>query len=67
MDGGDILTIQQMADYMHCHSSTLYRMIKRKELPCFKIGSDWRFDRRDIDRWLAQRKKADSGWEFPNG
>jgi excisionase family DNA binding protein len=34
----------------------IYRLLKRGELPGFKIGSDWRFNAEEIDRWLAERK-----------
>ncbi|HVA82344.1 MAG TPA: helix-turn-helix domain-containing protein [Candidatus Binataceae bacterium] len=46
-----VMTLKQLARYLGCHPSTLYRMMKRKELPAFKVGSDWRFNREEIDRW----------------
>ena len=29
--------------------------LKRNELPAFMVGSDWRFDAEEIDRWRAKR------------
>jgi excisionase family DNA binding protein len=49
----EVMTLQEVCDYLRCHPSTVYRMLKRKELPCFKIGSDHRFLRSEIDQWIA--------------
>jgi excisionase family DNA binding protein len=38
---------------LRVHPSTIYRLLKRKQLPAFKVGRDWRFNRQSIDRWRA--------------
>jgi excisionase family DNA binding protein len=53
-----VLTVRELADYLHVHQSTIYRMLKRSQLPAFRIGSDWRFNVENIDRW---RLSADLG------
>jgi excisionase family DNA binding protein len=52
-----VLTVKEVADYLHVHQSTIYRMLKRAQLPAFRVGSDWRFNVETIDRW---RLNADS-------
>ena len=52
-----VLTVKEVADYLHVHQSTIYRMLKRAQLPAFRVGSDWRFNVETIDRW---RLSADS-------
>jgi excisionase family DNA binding protein len=52
-----VLTVKEVADYLHVHQSTIYRMLKRSQLPAFRVGSDWRFNVETIDRW---RLSADS-------
>lgn len=49
-----VMTVQDVADYLHCHSVTIYRLVKRGGLPGFKLGSDWRFHRSEIDKWIAK-------------
>jgi excisionase family DNA binding protein len=45
--------LTEVADYLRVHPSTIYRLLKRKELPAFKVGSDWRFNRAAIDQWRS--------------
>jgi excisionase family DNA binding protein len=47
------LTLENVAAYLRVHPSTIYRLLKKKQLPAFKLGRDWRFDRESIDRWRA--------------
>jgi excisionase family DNA binding protein len=48
----NVLTLEETAAYLRVHSSTIYRMLKRQQLPAFKVGSDWRFNVESLDRWL---------------
>jgi excisionase family DNA binding protein len=48
---GPILTIVEVAAYLRVHPSTIYRLLKRKELPAFRVGKDWRFNLEVIDEW----------------
>jgi excisionase family DNA binding protein len=43
-----------LARYLRCHPSTIYRLLKGKEIPAFKIGSDWRFQKSTIENWLRK-------------
>jgi len=47
-----ILTVPMLAEYLLCHPSTIYRLLKNKRIPGFRVGSDWRFRRSAIDQWL---------------
>jgi excisionase family DNA binding protein len=37
------------------HQSTIYRLARQKELPAFRVGSDWRFNIESIDKWRFGR------------
>ncbi len=52
-----VFTVGELADYLRVDPSTIYRLLKRKELPAFKVGRDWRFVMEEIDRWRAEREK----------
>ena len=50
-----ILTVPEVADLLRVHPSTIYRLLREKKIPAFKVGSDWRFNLSAIDKWrLAQ-------------
>jgi excisionase family DNA binding protein len=51
-----MLTVNELADYLRISRSMIYRLLKRGEIPGFKIGSDWRFNLDEIDQWLAKRR-----------
>jgi excisionase family DNA binding protein len=50
-----VLTVGELSGYLRVHRSTIYRLLKRGELPGFKIGSDWRFNVEAIDEWRLQQ------------
>ena len=53
-----VMTVQDVSAYLRVHPSTVYRLLKRNELPAFRVGSDWRFNVEAIDRW---RSKMEAG------
>jgi excisionase family DNA binding protein len=51
-----MLTVTEVADYLKISRSMIYRLLKRGEIPGFRIGSDWRFNVEEINRWRAERE-----------
>lgn len=49
-----VMTVHEVSNYLQIHPSTLYRMIRRSQIPAFRIGSDWRFNVEAIDTWRRQ-------------
>ena len=39
-----VMTLGEVSRYFPVHRSTVYRLLKRQEIPAFRIGSDWRFN-----------------------
>jgi len=52
-----LLTVKELADYLRVNQTTIYRLLRRSEIPAFKVGGDWRFNLESIDEW---RLNADS-------
>jgi excisionase family DNA binding protein len=52
-----VLTVKDLCNYLKVHPSTIYRLLRNGDLPAFKVGSDWRFNVEDIERWRAEREK----------
>jgi len=51
-----VLTLGEVAEYLHVHPSTVYRLLKDHTIPAFKVGSDWRFSQESIARWIKERE-----------
>ena len=54
-----LLTVKELADYLQVNQTTIYRLVRRSEVPAFKVGGDWRFNLESIDAW---RLSADAQW-----
>ena len=48
-----VLTVREVSRYLRLHPSTIYRMLKKNQLPALRVGSEWRFTVEAIDQWLA--------------
>ncbi len=51
-----VLTLEDVAQFLHVHPSTVYRLLKNRSIPAFKVGSDWRFNQDSIERWIKERE-----------
>jgi excisionase family DNA binding protein len=56
-DIAPLLTVKDLCNYLKVNQSTVYRLLKTGQLPAFRIGSDWRFEVEEIDRWRVEREK----------
>jgi len=50
----NLLTTDQVAEYLRVDKFTIYRLVGRKKIPAFRVGSQWRFDKKIIDAWLLK-------------
>ncbi|MCX5707683.1 MAG: helix-turn-helix domain-containing protein [Candidatus Omnitrophica bacterium] len=51
----EILTTKQVAEYLHIHPLTVHRYAREGKIPAFKIGTDWRFHKKYIEKWIKQK------------
>ena len=50
-----IMTVREVAEFLRVHPSMLYKLIRKRELPAFKVGGDYRFSRDSIEKWIADK------------
>lgn len=48
----DVLTTQQLAEFLQVSDQTIKRAIKTGKLKAFKVGKDWRFEKEEVMKWL---------------
>jgi excisionase family DNA binding protein len=58
IESGDLLTPEQVADYLNVNKFTVYRLVTSKKIPAFKVGNQWRFKQQTIDAWLMERSNV---------
>jgi len=49
-----LLSTDQLANYLKIDKFTVYRLVRQKKIPAFKVGNQWRFKKSMIDAWLRQ-------------
>ena len=52
----NLMTVDELADYLRFQKSMIYNYIKSGYLPVYRIAGQWRFRRSDIEEWLEQQK-----------
>lgn len=50
----DIMTIPEVADWLHVADVTVYRWVEHKQIPFLKAGGTIRFIRSDLLAWMRE-------------
>lgn len=58
MTSKEILDVDQVAQMLHLHAMTVYRLVNLGKLPGFKVGGRWRFHREALDHWMVDREQV---------
>lgn len=53
---GRIFNTIELAKYLEVEVSNITDWASSGKIPAFKEGSEWRFDRRSVDEWIAKEK-----------
>jgi excisionase family DNA binding protein len=48
-----LMTLQETAEYLRVTRSTIHRLLKRNQIPAFRIGRHWRFNVEAIHDWCS--------------
>jgi excisionase family DNA binding protein len=53
-----VMTVHDVSAYLRVDPRTIYKLLRRRQIPAFHMGSDWRFDIEMIDTWRLAQEKA---------
>jgi excisionase family DNA binding protein len=56
-----VLTLEEVAQFLRVHPSTVYRLLRKRTIPAFKVGSDWRFNQESVERWVKKLEITEGG------
>ena len=48
----ELMTIEEVAEYLRVKKRTIYDWLKKGKIPAIKTVGQWRFKREKIDAWL---------------
>ena len=55
-----LMDIDELASYLKLQKQTIYNWLHLRKISGIKVGGVWRFDKRDVDKWLrSQFRKAE--------
>lgn len=53
-----LLTVEQVAEYLQLSNEHVRKLCRLQQIPCIKLGGNWRFDKMDIDGWIGEKKQG---------
>jgi excisionase family DNA binding protein len=56
-----VLTLEEVAQFLRIHPSTVYRLLRKHTIPAFKVGSDWRFNQESVEKWVKKLETTERG------
>ena len=55
-----ILTLLEVSEYLNVSPATIYRLLRQKEIPAFRLAGNWRFNIEDLKLWMdSKSRKSD--------
>lgn len=54
----EIMTAEETCRYLKITPRTLYRYLRNRQIPAFKLGKEWRFVRSDLEQWIRDRIRS---------
>lgn len=60
MDKPEIMTLEEVAEYLRISERTVYDWAQKGDIPCGKLGTAWRFKRSDIEAWVDRQLASEN-------
>lgn len=54
----ELMTVAETCRYLKITPRTLYRYLRSRQIPAFKLGKEWRFVRSDLEQWIRDRTRT---------
>ena len=55
-----IMTVEEVADFLKLSKITIYKLVKKGQLPGFRVGNSWRFRKETVLEIISQQTDSDS-------
>jgi len=51
----EVMNVKEVAEYLHCSQSTIRKLLKRKQIPSFRVAYRIFFKKDLIDLWVSNQ------------
>jgi len=58
-DGKEIMTVNDVAEYLKISVITTYRLVQDGKIPAFKVGRSWRIKRSDLNEFIEKQIRGE--------
>ena len=58
-----VMTVKEVAKYLDVHPMTIYKLAKKREIPAFKVGGQWRFRKVVLNKWVDRETDQNKGFK----
>lgn len=55
----EIMTVNEVAEYLKISEVTTYKLVQEGKIPAFKIGRHWRVEKRDLSEFIDKLKRGE--------
>ena len=55
MGEDQLLSVDEVATRLKINPTTVYRLVRRGQIPGFKVGDQWRFSQEMLDSWMKDQ------------
>lgn len=59
----EMLTTDDLAEYLNIHKNQIYRLVKEKRLPATRITGKWLFPKELVDEWVTKSARQSVRFE----
>ena len=57
-DDGEVMTIRDVAKYLHISKAKVYELARTGTIPALRIGKSWRFQKDLLKEWVRKSAEA---------
>jgi len=54
----EIMTVEQVADYLQISKKSVYQLVREGKLPACKVLNKWRFNRHTVKQWITANQST---------
>ena len=60
-DNSQIMTVEEVAEFLKLSKITIYKLVKKGQLPGFRVGNSWRFRKDKILEIISKQMLGADG------